>query len=109
MTRLHGALQSSDSMTASRWLLGSVAVMLLSIAGHANVTLKPLIISTYVSFLGITRSGAGFIVGIEAASTALTIALVVSVLDRLGRRRTLIVAAILMVIGNSLSAMAQSV
>lgn len=106
---LHSAMKSSDSLAASRWLLSSLAVMVLSIAGHANVTLKPLIISTYVSFLGITRSGAGFIVGIEAAATALTIALVVSVLDRLGRRRTLLVAAVLIVVGNLLSALAHSV
>lgn len=109
MTRLNSSGQTADSTAASQWLLSSVAVMLLSIAGHANVTLKPLVISTYVSFLGITRSGAGFIVGIEAAATALTIALVVSVLDRLGRRRTLIVAAVLMVVGNSLSALAHSI
>lgn len=102
-------LRSSESLAASRWLLSSLAVMVLSIAGHANVTLKPLIISTYVSFLGITRSGAGFIVGVEAAATALTIALVVSVLDRLGRRRTLLVAAVLIVVGNSLSALAHSI
>ncbi|WP_129780812.1 MFS transporter [Peristeroidobacter soli] len=102
-------MTSVDSTSSSRWLLSSLAVMMLSIAGHANVTLKPLIISTYVSFLDITRSSAGFIVGIEAAATALTIALVVSVLDRVGRRRTLIVAALLIVMGNSLSALAHSV
>jgi len=102
-------MTSAESKRSSRWLLSSLAVMVLSIAGHANVTLKPLIISTYVSFLGITRSSAGFIVGIEAAATALTIALVVSVLDRLGRRRTLMVAALLIVVGNMLSALAHSV
>lgn len=109
MTRLHTAMKSSESPASSNWLLSSLAVMVLSIAGHANVTLKPLIISTYVSFLGITRSGAGYIVGVEAAATALTIALVVSVLDRLGRRRTLIVAAVLIVVGNTLSALAHSI
>ncbi|MBI1199000.1 MAG: MFS transporter [Phenylobacterium sp.] len=90
------------------FVLGALAVMALSVASHANVTLKPLLISTYVTFLGVGRSGAGYIVGAEATATALAIVTVVSLLHRLGRRRTLFVAAFLIVLGNLLSMLAHT-
>lgn len=88
--------------------MGALAVMVLSVASHANVTLKPLLISTYVAFLGVGRSGAGYIVGAEATATALTIVTVATLLHRLGRRRTLFVATFLIVIGNLLSTLAHT-
>jgi len=87
-------------------LLAALAVMVLSIAGNANVTLKPLIISSYVSFLGFDRSSSGLLVSCEAAATGLSIAIAVNLLDRVGQSRMLLGAATLVVLGNLLTILA---
>lgn len=96
-------MKPSTDGPAQRLGLGAMAVIALAIASQSDVSLKPLMTSTYVTFLGFSRSIAGFIIAAEATAGAITVAVVVSLLHRLRSGRTVVLSAALVVLGNALS------
>jgi predicted MFS family arabinose efflux permease len=86
----------------------ATVLLLAFIAANANLNLKPILISSYVGFLKLSPSFAGYIVGIEAGISAIVMALAAMLLMKVGAQRMYLLAAGLIVGGNLLSLAAHS-
>lgn len=79
------------------------AVVLVAMAGNANVSFKPILIASYVEFLHYSASTAGYLLSVEATATSVGTALGALFGRRFARPRLLVTALAAIVLGNLLS------
>jgi predicted MFS family arabinose efflux permease len=79
------------------------AVIFTALAANANVSLKPILIGSYVEFLKFSASSAGYVLAAEATATSVGTALAALCVNRFSRRHLAIAALAIIAIGNLLS------
>lgn len=91
------------STVRQRDLPAYCAVIFIALAGNASVSLKPILIGSYVEFLKYSAANAGYTLAAEATAMSLGTALAALFVGRWNRRRMVIVALIMIALGNLLS------
>jgi len=84
------------------------ALILTALAGNASVSLKPILIGSYVEFLKYSASTAGYMVSAEASAMSLSTAVTAMNVDRWGRKQWTFTALVIIVAGNVLSLFVRS-
>jgi predicted MFS family arabinose efflux permease len=90
-------------VTAGTTLIAYCAIILTTMTGNTNVSLKPILIGSYVEFLHAAPSLAGFVLTAEASATSVATALAAIFIARFNRRHMVLAGAAIIIAGNLLS------